>query len=160
MASVVRAASYRLYMLRRLRSLGTPANELKGVYTSFILPKLVSASPAWSSSLNTTQLHQLERVQKRACRLILGPAYVDYNAALTSLSLPTLAEKYHQALTVFGTGLLRSQRHHHFLPPHAPPPTRTTRHTNKLVPLKAPRTDRYDGPSAIPTIIRGINNGQ
>ena len=44
-ASVVRAASYRLYMLRRLRSLGTPANELKGVYTSFILPKLVSASP-------------------------------------------------------------------------------------------------------------------
>ena len=32
-------------MLSRFGSQGTPANELKGVYTSFILPKLVSASP-------------------------------------------------------------------------------------------------------------------
>ena len=156
-ASVVKAASYRLYMLRRLRSLGTPANELRAVYTSFILPKLVYASPAWSSSLNTTQLQQLERVQKRACRVILGPAYIDYNAALSSLSLPTLAERYHHALATFGEGLLKSQRHRHLLPPEAPPPTRSTRHSNKLVPLKAPRTDRYKR-SAIPTIIRGINN--
>ena len=94
-ASVVRAASYRLYVLSRFWSLGTPADELKGVYTSFILPKLVYASLVWSPSLTTTQIHQLESLQKKACRLILGPAYVDYNTALTNLSLPTLAERYH-----------------------------------------------------------------
>ena len=69
-SNIVRAASYRIYMLRRLRSLGTPADELKGVYTSFILPKFMYASPAWSPSLNLTQQQQLERVQKRACRVI------------------------------------------------------------------------------------------
>ena len=159
-AMVVKAASYRLYMLRRLRSLGTPASELKGVYTSFILPKLTYASPAWSSSLNATQLHRLERVQKRACRVILGPAYDNYDAALTSLSLPSLAERYNQALTVFGAGLLKSQRHRHFLPRDAPHTSRTLRHNNRLMPLRAQRTDRYKH-SAIPTIIRGINtNGQ
>ena len=158
-ASIVKAASYRLYMLRRLKSLGTPADELKGVYTSFILPKLVYASPAWSSSLNATQLNQLEKVQKRACRVILGPEYIDYSTALTSLGLPTLADRYHLAVTRFGSGLLRSHRHRRLLPPCAPPPTKATRHSNTLVPLKAPRTDRYNR-SAIPTIIRGINSVQ
>ena len=155
-ASVVKAASYRLFMLRRLKSLGTQAEELKGVYISFILPKLMYASPAWSSSLNSTQLHQLERVQKRACRVILGPAYVDYAHALTTLSLTTLAARYERALSSFGRGLLRTSRHRHFLPPAAPPPSRTTRNPNVLVPPKAPRTDRYKR-SAIPTIIKGIN---
>lgn len=43
---IIRAASYRLYMLRRLKSLGAQADDLKTIYTSFILPKLMYASPA------------------------------------------------------------------------------------------------------------------
>ena len=73
--TTVRSAAYKLYMLRRLRSLGTPAEELKGVYITFILPKLMYASPVWSSSLTRTQQQQLESVQKRAYRIILGAAY-------------------------------------------------------------------------------------
>ena len=130
-------------MLRRFTSLETPTNKLKGVYTTIILPKLVYSSPVWSSFLNTTQLHQLERVQKIACRVILGPAYVDYTTALTNLSLPTLAERYHLALPVFRAGLLRSQHHRHLHQTcRLQDNDRTTRYTNKLVPLKAPRTDR------------------
>ena len=130
-------------MLRRLRALGTPPSELRGVYTSFILPKLVYASPAWSPSLNITQLNQLERVQKRACRVILGSAYDTYNTALVSLNLPTLSERYQTALMKFGEGLLKNPRHRHLLPPLATPLSMGTRHTNTLVPLKAPRTNRY-----------------
>lgn len=38
----VRAAYYRIHMLRRLRSLGTPANDLRGEYTFLILlPELM-----------------------------------------------------------------------------------------------------------------------
>ncbi|XP_050713416.1 uncharacterized protein LOC126996704 [Eriocheir sinensis] len=72
-SNAVRAASYKQYMLRRLRTLGAPAAELCSIYSSFILPKLMYASPAWSSSLTLTQQQQLERVQKRAFRVILGP---------------------------------------------------------------------------------------
>ena len=89
-ASMVKMASYKLYMLRCLRLLGTPSDELKAVYTSFILPKLVYANPTWSSSLNITQSKQLGRVQRRACKITLGPAYVDYDNAVVTLNLPRL----------------------------------------------------------------------
>ena len=143
-------------MLRRLRSLGTPAEELRGVYLTFILPKLMYASPAWSSSLTRTQQQQLESVQKRACRVILGAAYTTYEDALTTLSLPSLSSRHREALEKFGRGLLRHPRLREMLPPDVPRQTRTTRHTNKITPLKAPRTDRYLH-SAIPTMVRAIN---
>ncbi|XP_063886472.1 uncharacterized protein LOC135114506 [Scylla paramamosain] len=109
-----------LYMLRRLRSLGTPTDELRGVYLTFILPKLMYASPAWSSSLTHTQQLQLESVQKRACRVILGPAYTTYEEALTTLSLSRLSTRHREALEKFGRGLLHHPRLRHMLPPDAP----------------------------------------
>ncbi|XP_063860409.1 carnitine O-palmitoyltransferase 2, mitochondrial-like isoform X2 [Scylla paramamosain] len=155
-ASTIRSATYRLYMLRRLRSLGTPTDELRGVYLTFILPKLMYASPAWSSSLTQTQQLQLESVQKRACRVILGPAYTTYEEALNTLKLSRLSTRYSEALEKFGRGLLNHPRLRSLLPPDAPRPTRATRHHNKITPLKAPRTDRYRL-SAIPTMVRAIN---
>ena len=155
--NVVRVASFKLYMLRRLRSLGTPGNELGGVYKTFILPTLCYCSPAFSSSLNITQKQQLERVQKRACKIILGQAYEGYENALATLSLPTLSQRHKQALYKFGKDLLTHPRHRNFLPQVALPPTRVTRHQNTLVPIKAQRTDRYKN-SAIPTIVSLINS--
>ncbi|XP_063862994.1 uncharacterized protein LOC135102139 [Scylla paramamosain] len=155
-ASTVRSATYRLYMLRRLRSLGTLTDELRRVYLTFILPKLMYASPAWSSSLTHTQQLQLESVQKRACRVILGPAYTTYEEALTNLSLSRITTRHREALEKFGRGLLHHPRLRNMLPPDAPRPVRTTRHHNKITPLKAPRTDWYRL-SAIPTMVRAIN---
>ncbi|XP_076035742.1 uncharacterized protein LOC143021860 [Oratosquilla oratoria] len=68
--NTVRAASYRPYMQRRLRSLGTPDKELKNIYSTFILPNFCYASPAWIPSINLTQEQQLQRIKKRACKII------------------------------------------------------------------------------------------
>ena len=144
-------------MLRRLRSLGTPGKELCTIYTTFILPTLMYACPVWSSSLTLTQKQKLERVQKRACRIILGSTYEGYDHALSTLNLPKLSDRHQEALRKFGDNLLTHPRHRHFLPPDAPPPRRTTRHVNKLVPIRAPRTDRYKN-SAIPAIVNLINS--
>ncbi|MCP5014880.1 MAG: hypothetical protein GY938_06290, partial [Ketobacter sp.] len=156
-STTVKAASYRLYMLRRLRTLGTPTTELRSIYNTFILPKLMYASPAWSSSINVTQKRQLERVQKRACRIILGQSYLNYENALTTLNLPNLTVLHLDALKRFGMNLLSNPRHQNLLPARLSPSTRTTRHHNTLEPIKAPRTDRYKN-SAIPTIVSIINN--
>ena len=155
--NTIRSASSKIYMLGRLKSLGTPADELKGVYTSFILPKLMYASPAWSSPLNLTQHHQLEKVKKRALRIILGPAYCDYKGALITLNLQRLSVRHWEALMKFGEGLLKHPRHRKLLPPDAPPRIRATRHRNMLIPLKAPRTDRFKN-NAIPSIVRSLNS--
>ncbi|XP_050689977.1 RNA-binding protein 12-like [Eriocheir sinensis] len=69
-SSLITSATYRLHLLRRLKKLETPVRELASVYSTFILPRLTYASPTWSSSLNAIQHRQLERVQKRAVRLI------------------------------------------------------------------------------------------
>jgi len=152
---IVRSASYRLHMLRRLKSLGVPLPELQNIYRLFILPKLTYASPAWSPSLTATQLLQLERVQKRAAKIILGPVYTSYDSALAALGLTSLATHYSTSLQQFGLKLLCHPRHRDLLPPDAPPPRRALRAANKLVPIRA-RTDRYHR-STVPTLVRLIN---
>ena len=154
--TVTAASTYRLYLLRRLKSLGIPASELTTVYNLFILPKLTYASPAWSTSMTSTQRDQLERVQKRACKIILGPSYTTYEEALDQLGLQRLSTHHHHLLCRFGKKLLNHQRHRHFLPPDVPPPSTAVRHHNRLLPIRA-RTDRYQH-SPIPSIVKLINN--
>ena len=154
-SSTISATSFRLHMLRRLKSLGVPKPELTNIYKTFILPKLTYASPAWSSSINNTQLKKLDRVQKRAVKIILGTSYNGYEASLSTLGLSTLATLYQQTLLQFGKHLLKSQRHRHLLPPPAPPPRRAARSHNILEPVRS-RTDRHKN-SPVPTIVRLIN---
>lgn len=127
------------------------------IYTSFILPKLMYASPAWSSFLTLSQEQQVETVQRRAFRVIIGLDYHTYDHALPTLSVSRLADRHQDALRKFDNSLFLHFRHHFLLPPDAPPPTRCTRHHNKLTPLSAPRTDRCQH-SALPKIV--INNDQ
>ncbi|XP_045112270.1 uncharacterized protein LOC123505173 [Portunus trituberculatus] len=140
--NLVKSATYKLHLLRRLKTLGIPAGELAGVYSCFILPKLTYASPAWSSSLTLTQRRQLETVQKRACRLILGSNYTSYQDALHALKLNTLQDRHALLLEQMGRRLLHHPRHRDLLPPTAPRPRTSVRHANTLVPIRA-RTDRY-----------------
>ena len=57
--NTVTAASFRLYMLRQLKLLGAPSPDSCTIFKSFILPKLIYASPAWASLPNITQTRQL-----------------------------------------------------------------------------------------------------
>ena len=154
-ASMIKSATYRLYMLRRLKSLGTPPQELGSIYNTFILPRLTYASPAWSSSLNTTQRLQMERVQKRACRIILGASYTSYDQALCTLNIPTLAQRYQDILQQFGRKLLQNPRHRNMLPPDIPEQRYALRRRNRIQPVR-PITDRYQD-SPILSIINAIN---
>ncbi|MPC85427.1 hypothetical protein E2C01_080202 [Portunus trituberculatus] len=119
-------------MLLRFKSLGTPAEELRLMY----------AFPAWSPSLSSTQQQQLENVRKRACRVILGPAYTNYNHSLTTLSLPRLFARHREALLKLGKGMLRHPRLRHLLPPSAHCPVLATHH-NGVISMRALRINRY-----------------
>lgn len=78
MDNVTAASTYRFCFLRTLKLQGFPTYNLTTVYYLFILPKLTYAS----SSLTTTQRDQLEKVQKRDCKIILEPFYTTYEEAL------------------------------------------------------------------------------
>ena len=128
-SNIIRGTLNRIYMLRRLRSMGTPAAELKGVYTSFILHRFIHGPPAPTLALLSEPcLHN---------KVILSPACIDYNNAVSTLTLSRL-----------------SPSHQPSPPPRdGPPPVHATRHQNNLIPIKAPKTNRYQH-IAIPTIVR------
>ncbi|XP_076030018.1 uncharacterized protein LOC143018505 [Oratosquilla oratoria] len=71
------------------------------------------------------QQQQQEKVQKRACRTILGNDYTTYWHALTTLGLPTLADRYLQTLRFFVVTLVKHPRHWDLLP--SPSATTTVR---------------------------------
>ncbi|XP_076056174.1 uncharacterized protein LOC143034115 [Oratosquilla oratoria] len=155
--SMVWTASYKLNMLRRLKTLGTSTSELQEVYKTFVLPTLMYASSAWSSSLILTQRQKLERVQKRACKIILGVEYSGYDPAITTLTLSRVSQRHNEAVKKFGKSLLSHPRYLHFLPPDIPPPRHATTHRNRFVPVKAPSTNRYKI-SVYPSIVHIINS--
>ena len=167
-ANIVKSASYRLHMLRRLKSFGVPPNELVNIYKTFIIPKLTYASPAWSPSLGILQLKRLERVQKRALRISLGPNYISYENALNTTNLPRLAYDpahprphpptlYEQILSKFALRLADHPRHRNLLPPILPTPENATRHQNQIRPIRS-GTNRYQN-SPIPTMVSLLNKG-
>ncbi|MEL7524109.1 MAG: reverse transcriptase domain-containing protein, partial [Cyanobacteria bacterium J06553_1] len=170
-SNVVKSASFRLYMLRRLRTLGLPPIELVNLYKTFILPKLTFSAVIWTPGLYKYQKRRLERVQKRALKIALGPSYTTYDQALEAHNLLPLAideshpnlpnlpnpTNYTQILRKFGENLLTHPKHRHFLPPPVPPPRYPTKHHNILQAVKPKlRTDRFTY-SPIPSIVRLIN---
>ena len=59
-----------LFMLRSLKRFGFNKSELVTVYKGYIRPLLEYSDVIWHWSLTSNQTHQLERVQKRALRIL------------------------------------------------------------------------------------------
>ena len=149
-------ASRRLYMLYVLKRFKASADDLCAVYQMYVRPVLEYASPLWHSSLTKHQAEQMELIQKRVCRIILGNQYRSYAEALEQLHLPSLFERRDQLLVGFGQSIKNSERHKNMLPAskgvrHG----RNLRNAHQLDPPKC-RTVRYSK-STIPMLVDRLN---
>ena len=90
-SSVVAKASKRLHILRVLSRGGVPASDLTKIYYALIRPVLECCCPVWSNSIPTCLSDELERVRKRAMRII----YPDqlYDKALQLANCKRLTER-------------------------------------------------------------------
>ena len=77
---IINKATKRLYFLKVLKSYGAPKNDLKTFYCCVIRSTLEHGAQVWNGNLAQAQRSDIERVQKRALRII-APGY-DYNRAL------------------------------------------------------------------------------
>ncbi|KAI8510614.1 hypothetical protein Bbelb_115300 [Branchiostoma belcheri] len=114
---VTKQSSKRLFLLRRLKKFRLSQKDLLTVYTCYVRPLLEYAAPVWSPGLTRTQTKQLENIQRRACRTILGTQYTCYSEACTQLNLPTLESRRDQLSRKFGRRLLSSPFFREWLPP-------------------------------------------
>ncbi|KAI8498013.1 hypothetical protein Bbelb_239570 [Branchiostoma belcheri] len=118
--SVCTKANQRLYFLRKLKHFHPASDNLLTVYTSYIRPILEYAAPVWHSGLPNKLSDRIEKVQRRALRVILGAEYTSYAAACSHLGLPTLSSRRTTLTETFAKSLLRSGQLQHILRYHPP----------------------------------------
>ena len=150
--SMVTKGSRRLFLLCRLRRAGLPTADLNAIYCGYVRPLLEYAAPVWNAALNNKQINRLERVQKRACRIMLGRQYVSYPDALRSLTLQPLSDRRHDLCLNFAKKVQQSPRFGSWLPP-----TRGEQHGRQLRSsclYPQPRGTRRYTTSAKPTLAK------
>ena len=115
--NLVRKRNYALRSLTSLRRLGFSIKQLLLAYTCYVGPLLEYTCPVWGPQVLYIDLlnDELEAVQKRALKIILGIKYVTYDSALVALQIPILKEQRYQLMCKFGHSVLSSDKHRSLL---------------------------------------------
>ena len=131
-----------------------PQSQLVTVYTTYIRPLLEYCAPVIHAGLTAQQAQQIERVQKRALKII-GGYHNSYHELLHNFELDTLATRREKLSLRLGRQMLKSERHREMLPqPRADITNRATRHSNTLQSFRCGARLRK---SAIPHITTLLN---
>ena len=99
-----------------LRKFGMTEQLLLSCYKSYEMPIVMYSCPVWHPSLTEKHRSQLETIQTRACKIILGSNYKNYEESLSELRLPTLDERRHETCMKFRADILKSPTHRDILP--------------------------------------------
>ena len=89
---IYRKVAARLYFLRQLKRAKVPANDLLCFYTTCIRPVAEYACPVFHTALPQYLSDQLERLQKRALRII-STNDLSYKQALEVFNIHTLYDR-------------------------------------------------------------------
>ena len=98
---ITKKAYSRLWMLRRLKNLGLKKTSLLQVFTMQIRSVLEFGAVVWHSMLTDQNSRAIERVQKSALSVILGPSYLCYENALSQTGLKRLDVRREQLSLTF-----------------------------------------------------------
>ena len=108
---IVERGYKRIWMLRRLKTLGASDHQLVDVYIKQVRSVLELAVPVWHSSLTVADKISIERVQKSALQIILGLEYDSYKSACQHLNLETLEVRRQKLCKKFGIKAVRNSKH-------------------------------------------------
>ena len=114
--NILTKCSAKLYMLSRLKAFNVSRNDLVKIWTTFIRPIAEYVAPLWHSSITIMERTKIERLQKRALRIIMGTEYPGYDNALDMLKLPSLKTRREGLTKKFANSLLKSTKHRKLLP--------------------------------------------
>ena len=119
-------ASKRLHILRVLKRSGVPPADLLKVYFALIRSVLEYCCPVWHNALPVKLSDSIERVQKRALRIIF-PA-LHYQEALTTTGCVPLYTRRMELCSKLVTKIKEPESRLR----HLVPPTRSQAHSHSL----------------------------
>ena len=135
----------RLWMIRRLKSLGADIIEMLDVYEKQVRPVLEMAVPVWQPALTQQESTQIERVQRCAFYIMLGKNYKSYEEALNILVSRTLEERRIKLCENFAKKSLKHEKFKNWFSHNEKESkinTRKKEKRNEFNPVRT-RTDRY-----------------
>ena len=143
-------------MFAKLKSFHGSREDLLRVWVSYLRPICEYAAPLWHSSISVAEASKIERIQKRALRIILGGDYTSYSDVLESLNIPSMYQRREMLCSKFANNVLRTPKFRYLLP-DLRKTGRSLRSTNrrKVKDIKC-NTSRYYK-SAVPYLPRLIN---
>ena len=143
-------------MLTTLRQFTSNREDLRAIYISFIRPTLEYCSQLWHPGLTKQLAKNIERVQKRACRIIIGyENYIDYTSACRDLNLDTLYKRRQAAFSKLATDILKDANHPLYPSAQLYDSDRSMRRPRRFAVPRA-RSERYRK-SVVPALIRAMN---
>ena len=90
--------------------------QMVQIYTTYIRPLLEYCTPVFHAGLTARQASQIEKVQKRALKLI-GGFDKSYQQLLEEMKLDTLADRREQLCLRLARQMLGSSNHRDLFPP-------------------------------------------
>ena len=148
----------RIWMLRRLKSIGATNEELVDVYCKQIRSVLELAVPVWTAGLTASQAAQIERVQKTVSMVILGLEYRGYENSLEILKLSKLSDRRQKLNLNFAKKCIKSDKYKHWFEFNLhDQPSVQTRSVKPGLKLVDTRTARYKK-SPLPYLTSMLND--
>ena len=142
-SNIVRKASNKLYMLKLLKKFNLSVSDLITIYRGYVRPLLEYAVPVWNAAITDSHVNMLERVQKRALRIILGPEYICYDHALGLCNLTNLQVRRKKLCFKFAMNMYESDVFSDWLPMKVADKVQySLRNANHLTKIRC-RTNRY-----------------
>ena len=111
---MLKKANGRLYMLKLLKQFNLPCDDLVTIFSGFVRPLAEYAASVWHPSLKSDKSAALERIQKRACRIIMGRQYTTY---VDALEVGTVNARREQLRLNFFKSLMNSKHFSNWIPP-------------------------------------------
>ena len=150
---IIKRASNKLWVIRRLKKLGAKQSELVDMYNKVCRSILEFGVPAWHGALTQNERCDIERVQKVALHIILGDKYDSYEKALELTNMETLEKRRIKLCLKFAKKAEKNIKHMNWFKKR---PKTSTRLDNPKYWSVIARTDRLKN-SPIPYITNLLN---
>ena len=144
-----------MQLLHKVASFTSSKEEKKIIYYSYIRSILEQSCVLWHSSLTIENSNDLERVQKAACKIILGNQYSNYDQALYQLSMDSLKIRRLKLCRRFAVKCLNNDKTFKLFPLNKKKHMMKTKKFEKFK-VKFANTSRVKN-SAIPQMQRLLN---
>ena len=154
---ICKRTTKKCWILHRLKELEANTDDLLQVYQRQMRSILEFGCPAWHSGLTKGERRRIEREQKKAFAIILGPRYHSYKQALETLDQKTLEFRREELTLKFAVKCLKNKNRSDMFP--LLDKGRRPQGSRKKYREYFCRTKRYFK-SAIPYMTRLLNQNQ